>query len=77
MKWSMACRSIALGVGDSADFLHWVANMNDSLGQHGGKLLLEEEPFDLIHAHDWLVSDAAIALKHTFKIPLVADNSCY
>jgi glycosyltransferase involved in cell wall biosynthesis len=26
----------------------------------------------LIHAHDWLVGDAAIALKHNFKIPLVA-----
>ncbi len=33
---------------------------------------MEETPFDIIHAHDWLVGDAAIALKHTFKIPLVA-----
>ncbi|XGV96854.1 MAG: glycosyltransferase family 4 protein [Leptolyngbya sp. BL-A-14] len=61
-----------VGVGASTDFFHWVANMNESLGQHGGKLLLEEGPFDLIHAHDWLVGDAAIALKHAFKIPLVA-----
>lgn len=42
------------------------------MGHHGGKLLLEEGPFDLIHAHDWLVGDAAIALKHNFKIPLIA-----
>jgi glycosyltransferase involved in cell wall biosynthesis len=61
-----------VGVGDSHDFFHWVVNMNESMGQHGGKLLLEEGPFDLIHAHDWLVGDAAIALKNTFKIPLVA-----
>jgi glycosyltransferase involved in cell wall biosynthesis len=54
------------------DFFHWVANMNDSMGHHGAKLILEEEPFDLIHAHDWLVGDAAIALKHNFKIPLIA-----
>jgi glycosyltransferase involved in cell wall biosynthesis len=59
-------------VGPSHDFFHWVANMNDSMGHHGGKLLLEDGPFDLIHAHDWLVGDAAIALKHTFRIPLVA-----
>jgi glycosyltransferase involved in cell wall biosynthesis len=54
------------------DFFHWVANMNDSMGLHGGKLIQEQGSFDLIHAHDWLVGDAAIALKHTFKIPLIA-----
>jgi glycosyltransferase involved in cell wall biosynthesis len=54
------------------DFFHWVANMNESMGSHGAKLLQEESPFDLIHAHDWLVGDAAIALKHNFKIPLIA-----
>jgi glycosyltransferase involved in cell wall biosynthesis len=59
-------------VGSSNNFFHWVANMNESMGRHGGKLLLEEGPFDIIHAHDWLVGDAVIALKHTFKLPLVA-----
>lgn len=59
-------------VGNSNDFFHWIVNLNESMGQHGGKLLREEGPFDLIHAHDWLVGDAAIALKHTFKVPLVA-----
>lgn len=59
-------------VGWSNDFFHWVVNLNYSMGSQGGKLILEEEPFDLIHAHDWLVGDAAIALKHTFRIPLVA-----
>lgn len=59
-------------VGLGHDFFQWVANMNDSMGAAGGKLLLESDPFDLIHAHDWLVSDAAIALKYHFKIPLVA-----
>ncbi|MBR8827398.1 MAG: glycosyltransferase family 4 protein [Gomphosphaeria aponina SAG 52.96 = DSM 107014] len=54
------------------NFFHWVANMNHSMGHHGGKLILEHGPFDLIHAHDWLVGDGAIALKHHFKIPLVA-----
>ncbi|MDX2229897.1 MAG: glycosyltransferase family 4 protein [Leptolyngbyaceae cyanobacterium bins.349] len=59
-------------VASSHNFFHWVANMNESMGRHGGKLISEENSFDLIHAHDWLVGDAAIALKHTFKIPLVA-----
>jgi len=59
-------------VGHSHDFFHWVGNMNESMGRHGGKLILEEGPFDLIHAHDWLVADAAIALKNTFRVPLVA-----
>ncbi|MBL1203310.1 MAG: glycosyltransferase family 4 protein [Nostoc sp. ZfuVER08] len=59
-------------VGHSNDFFHWVVNLNESMGHHGGKLILEEGPFDLIHAHDWLVGDAAIALKHNFKIPLIA-----
>lgn len=59
-------------VAPGNDFFHWIANMNQSMGSHGGKILLEEGPFDLIHAHDWLVGDVAIALKHNFKIPLVA-----
>jgi glycosyltransferase involved in cell wall biosynthesis len=59
-------------VGYGNDFFHWVVNLNQSMGMHGGKLMMEEGPFDLIHAHDWLVGDAAIALKHTFKVPLIA-----
>lgn len=59
-------------VASAHDFFHWVVNLNDSIGHHGGKLILEEGPFDIIHAHDWLVGDAAIALKHNFKVPLIA-----
>ena len=54
------------------DFFHWVANMNDSMGSLGGQLLKQHGDFELIHAHDWLVGDAAIALKHTFKLPIAA-----
>ncbi|MGV0028540.1 glycosyltransferase family 4 protein [Phormidesmis priestleyi] len=61
-----------VSVGESDNFFHWVANMNQSMGQHGGKLIQEEGQFEIIHAHDWLVGDAAIALKLCFKIPLVA-----
>ncbi len=59
-------------VPEGHNFFHWVSNMNDSMGAYGGKLIHEEQGFDLIHGHDWLVADAAIALKYHFKIPLVA-----
>jgi glycosyltransferase involved in cell wall biosynthesis len=59
-------------VATANDFFHWVVNMNQSMGHYGGKVISEAGPFDLIHAHDWVVGDAAIALKHSFKIPLVA-----
>ena len=59
-------------VAASENFFHWVVNMNESMGNYGGGLVLEEDSFDIIHAHDWVVGDAAIALKHHFKIPLIA-----
>lgn len=59
-------------VAASNDFFHWVVNLNESIGSHGAKLMLEEDSFDVLHAHDWLVGDAAIALKHSFKVPLIA-----
>ncbi len=61
-----------LPIAASDNFFHWIVNLNASMGEHGGKLIQQEGPFDLIHGHDWLVGDAAIALKHTFKIPLIA-----
>ncbi len=65
-----------VAVGSSVDFFHWISQMNTAMGELGGKLLREanavEKPFDVIHAHDWLVGDAAIALKRLFRIPLVA-----
>jgi glycogen synthase len=32
----------------------------------------DKGPFDLLHAHDWLAAFAPVALKRTFKTPLVA-----
>jgi glycosyltransferase involved in cell wall biosynthesis len=59
-------------VGQSHDFLHWVGQMNQMMGRYAGELIEQHGPFDLVHAHDWLVADSAIALKHRFKLPLVA-----
>ena len=59
-------------VSGANNFFEWITNMNNSMGYHGGQLIQEQGTFDLIHAHDWLVGDAAIALKHLFKIPLIS-----
>lgn len=60
-------------VGEGQNFLQWIGKMNEALGRYGGDLIeVQFTPFDLIHAHDWLVGDAAIALKNRFQLPLVA-----
>ena len=66
-----------ISVGESQNFLQWIGRMNEALGRYGGDLmalqpLLNASSFDVIHAHDWLVGDAAIALKNRFKVPLIA-----
>ncbi|MCT0254466.1 glycosyltransferase family 4 protein [Synechocystis sp. CS-94] len=60
-----------VSVPPSSDFFHWVDNMNRAMEHRGQALFQEQEKFDVIHAHDWLVGDAAINLKHHGKIPLV------
>ena len=61
-----------LPVAPGHDFLHWVGKMNDVMGEYGGELITTEGSFDLIHAHDWLVGDAAIALHQHFHLPLLS-----
>ena len=60
-----------VAVAAGSDFFHWVVNMNQSMDQQGQRLIAQNNPFDLIHAHDWLVGDAAISLKNHFQIPLI------
>ncbi len=60
-----------LPVKPGHDFFHWIVNLNESIGYYGGKIIIEQGPFHLIHAHDWLVGDGAIALQKHFKTPLV------
>ncbi|MDY7221938.1 1,4-alpha-glucan branching protein domain-containing protein [Halalkalibacterium halodurans] len=52
-------------------FLDWVASLNLAMFEHVKKLY-RFRPFDIIHAHDWLVSGAALALKHLFQTSLMA-----
>lgn len=53
------------------DFVTWVNRLNFGLLQHAIKLH-QEKPFDIIHAHDWMVTDAAWVMKSGFGIPVVA-----
>jgi glycosyltransferase involved in cell wall biosynthesis len=59
-------------VTNHGNFFLWVTNMNLSMKLKVDQLIEEIGNFELIHAHDWLVADVAISLKHQYKIPLVA-----
>jgi len=54
------------------DFMGWVFQLNLAMIDYAKDLLKNFGPFDLIHAHDWLVCQAAKTLKHQFALPLVS-----
>ncbi len=54
------------------DFYAEARQTNLALERAGAQLIVERGPFELIHNHDWLTSFAAVALKHAYKLPLVA-----
>jgi glycogen(starch) synthase len=53
------------------DFLTWVHKLNFGLLQYAIELH-RKNPFDIVHAHDWMVCDAAWTMKKGFGVPLVA-----
>jgi glycosyltransferase involved in cell wall biosynthesis len=46
--------------------------MNVALLERATRLYQSHGPFHLIHAHDWLVAFCSRALKHAWRLPLVA-----
>jgi glycogen(starch) synthase len=57
----------------SPDFTTWVMQLNVAILEKCLALVRDMvKPFDIIHAHDWLVAYAARALKHSLAIPLTA-----
>jgi glycosyltransferase involved in cell wall biosynthesis len=51
----------------------WDYLMNQCMEETAAEILTSESPrVDLLHAHEWLVAKAAIGLKHTLRVPLVA-----
>ncbi len=53
------------------DFITWVSRLNIGMLQYAIKLH-QEVNFDVVHAHDWMVTDAAWVMKSGFGIPLVS-----
>ncbi len=52
------------------DFVSWVNRLNFGLLQYA-LAIHRHKPFDLIHAHDWMVTDSAWVLKSGLGIPIV------
>ncbi len=53
------------------DFPSWIYLMNLNMQKESARLVREIGKVDLFHAHDWLVADAGIGLKHVFRKPLL------
>lgn len=58
----------------SSDFTTWVSQFNVAILERAVPVMNEngQENWNIVHAHDWLVAYAARALKHAFRLPLVA-----
>ena len=54
------------------DFATWAAMMNVNLQTKAAEIMASTKKIQLIHAHDWLVANASVGLKHVFRIPLIA-----
>lgn len=56
----------------SPDFATWDSLMNVNMQKEAAALISSlSRQVDIIHAHDWLVANAALGLKHVFRTPLV------
>lgn len=55
----------------SPDFPSWVYLMNLNMQKEAARLVRENGNIDIFHAHDWLVANAGIGLKHVFRKPLL------
>lgn len=53
------------------DFLTWVSRLNIGLLQYAIEIH-RKTPFDIVHAHDWMVCDAAWVMKKGFGLPLIS-----
>ena len=54
------------------NFIDWVMQMNFNMIAKVNQIISEQGNFDVIHAHDWLVTYAAKTIKNSYNIPLVS-----
>jgi 1,4-alpha-glucan branching enzyme len=57
---------------DGDEFIHWAFSLNLAILDRCEQLYERGMRFDLIHAHDWMVTYAAKTLKEKYQWPLVA-----
>ena len=54
------------------NFVDWIMQLNFNMISKASEIIKKENDFNVIHAHDWLVTYAAKTLKDSFGIPLVS-----
>ena len=54
------------------NFIDWIMQLDFNLIAKATEIINKEGGFDVIHAHDWLVTYAAKSLKNAYDIPIVA-----
>ncbi len=54
------------------NFIDWIMQLNFNMIAKATEIINKEGGFDVIHAHDWLVTYAAKSLKNAYDIPIVA-----
>ena len=54
------------------NFIDWIMQLNFNMITKATEIMNREGKFDVIHAHDWLVTYAAKSLKNSYQIPIVA-----
>ena len=54
------------------NFTDWIMQLNFNMIAKATELIAKEGKFDVIHAHDWLVTYAAKTLKQSYNMPIVA-----
>lgn len=53
------------------DFVSWISRLNVGMLQYAIELH-RKAPFDIVHAHDWMVCDAAWVMKRGFGLPMIS-----
>ena len=54
------------------NFIDWIMQLNFNLIAKASEIMNKNGKFDVIHAHDWPVANAAKTLKTSYNIPIVA-----
>lgn len=68
----VAVHRVALAAWQTGDVITDAHEANSRITARAETLVQEHGPFDLIHAHDWLMALSAFHFKHEYKWPLLA-----